>query len=677
MPGCWSTTICLPLIGRLGRRAPSLDSRSSSSLSLFLLPTREPIELTSKGPHSHIYTLNDDVLLNVFFLYQLDAQDEYDDEDGQFDFSWEGQRWWYKLAHVCQRWRHLILASPSRLDLHLVCTYGVPVADMLAHSPPLPLTIDYRRRHHGMNAEDEEGVLLALCHHDRVHRIVLDLPPLNLRELIATMDQQFPILERMVIYSWTNGDRSLILPKTFQAPQLHNLMLWHAALPIGGFPLLTTAAGLVTLALVDIPASAYFPPSCLLTRLSLMPQLQELVIGFHSPPPNRDSERQLLGALPMNVTHITLPNLCVFGFQGVSAYLESLLSRISAPLLSRGRLQIMFFNQLTFAVPHLVQFMLASQNLRFDAFRLTFDKDFVDLLAGQPGKGGVPPFRMRIMCRHLDWQVASAVQILGTFSPVLSVVEELTLCHVEHNRSSELHNEVDRAQWRELLRPFSNVKTLRVPKELVGELSRSLRSEDGEMPLELLPNLKEVKCSGGIPTHNKFIPFINERRDAGCLVTLVMADGPPFDYIQKNLPLPPVPILLPAGLDRSPGGGEGRNPSSLGSGDPRNVAAAAGGQTDYDIWNVCLASRIVTSFHPHPLFTTYLAYTPKSHLFDVVVIARDVSCFGSSLGWLETCTEGRWLEGTIVAGCIGLKRHLTRAIDVELTNTHGGPSGSN
>ena len=28
---------------------------------------------------------------------------------------WERKRWWYMLAQVCQRWRHVIFASPSHL----------------------------------------------------------------------------------------------------------------------------------------------------------------------------------------------------------------------------------------------------------------------------------------------------------------------------------------------------------------------------------------------------------------------------------------------------------------------------------------------------------------------------------------------------------------------------------
>ncbi len=40
--------------------------------------------------------------------------------------------------HIC-----LMLASPTFLSLCLVCTHGMLVMDMLAHSPPLPLVIDY------------------------------------------------------------------------------------------------------------------------------------------------------------------------------------------------------------------------------------------------------------------------------------------------------------------------------------------------------------------------------------------------------------------------------------------------------------------------------------------------------------------------------------------------------
>ena len=66
--------------------------------------------------------------------------------------------------------------------------------------------------------------------------------------------------------------------------------------------------------------------------------------------------------------------------------------------------------------------------------------------------------------------------------------------------SSDEHNDVDRIQWRTLLRSFGNVKTLRVKDWVVEELSHCLLLEDGELPLELLPELQELTYFGSCDT---------------------------------------------------------------------------------------------------------------------------------------------------------------------------------
>ncbi|KAI0262378.1 hypothetical protein BGY98DRAFT_1192597 [Russula aff. rugulosa BPL654] len=99
-------------------------------------------------------------------------------------------------------------------------------------------------------------------------------------------------------------------------------------------------------------------------------------------------------------------------------------------------------------------------------------------------------------------------------------VEHLTFRHDVHSQSSEEHNDVDRIEWRNLLRPFSNVKTLRVEDGLVEQLSHCLRLEDGELPLELLPELQELTYSGSGDTDNAFTSFIDARQNAGRPVTL-------------------------------------------------------------------------------------------------------------------------------------------------------------
>jgi hypothetical protein len=238
---------------------------------------------------------------------------------------WDRQRWWYGLAHVSRGWRSLILASPVQPNIHLLCTYGVPVADMLAHSPPLPLIIFYEDNR-GMTTEDEEGALLALSHRDRIRRISFWVPASNLGKFITAMDEEFPILERMCLGSQSKDSTRMAFPGTFQAPNLRHV--WTASI---GSPLLTSTASLANLELIDIPASAYFPPSYLLTRILLMPQLETLVVHFNFPLPNRDVEVQLSNTLTTTQPFL---HLHLVSFRGVSAYLENLLAGISAPVLS-------------------------------------------------------------------------------------------------------------------------------------------------------------------------------------------------------------------------------------------------------------------------------------------------------------------------------------------------------
>jgi hypothetical protein len=100
-------------------------------------------------------------------------------------------------------------------------------------------------------------------------------------------------------------------------------------------------------------------------------------------------------------------------------------------------------------------------------------------------------FSINIYCWHLDWQVSSMAQISDSLRQIFSAMEHLALEHGVHSRSSEEHNEVDRTEWRKLLRSFRSVKTLRIDHGLADEVSRSLQLDGGEPPLELLPELQK------------------------------------------------------------------------------------------------------------------------------------------------------------------------------------------
>ena len=388
---------------------------------------------------------------------------------------------------------------------------------MLAHSPPLPLIIDYSDAVWKFTTEDEEGIILILKHRDRVRRIRLWIPVSNLQKVIMAIDEEYPILEYLIIEN-SPKDRSttLRLPETLQAPQLRHLLLKGFALSIGS-RLLTTAVGIIKFCLFMDHPSTYFRPNTLLHWISFMPQLETLLIIFLFPVPNRDVERQLMHT-PI-VTHVTLPNLRWFGFQGVSAYMEAVVSRITTPHLEK--LDIEFFKQLTFSVPRLLQFLNITESLKFDSAKFEFYSDEVHVEVYPREGAKMYALQMNVHCWHLDWQVSSVAQIFNSLGQIFSPVEHLTLEHRLHSWSSEEHDEVDRTEWRKLLRSFRNVKTLRVDDGLVKELSRSLRPDDGELPLELVSELQELTYSGSRDAGDAFKSFIDSLRNAGRTVTQI------------------------------------------------------------------------------------------------------------------------------------------------------------
>ena len=457
-----------------------------------------------------IHTLDDDSLLHVFYLSRPFLL-----EDGYTVAEWRySGYWWYTPAHVCQRWRNIILGSASYLGLSLLCTYGTPVADILAHSPPLPLVLGYFTDRK-LTTEDEEGIILALKQRDRVRHVRFNST--IMQKLFVAMDEEYPILEYLYI-TRPLKDHSTVLrfPETLQAPHLRFLSLRGFAFPIGS-RLLTTAVGLVTLRLVMVHPSTYFHPNTLIQWISLMPHLETLRIYFKSSIPNRDVERQLTHA--PNIAPITLPNLHYINFRGASSYLEALVHRITTPRLEK--LLTNFYNQLSFSVPRLLEFIDAAENFRFGNAVLKFSDKTIDAGFYPHGATGDCPLTIRVLCWHLDWQVSSATQISNSPGQMFSAVECLVLQHEVHSQSSEEHNEVDRTEWRNLLRPFINVKILRIEKELVKNLSRCLQLEDGELPLKLLPELQELRTFGSGNTGDAFTSFIDARRNAGRPVTLI------------------------------------------------------------------------------------------------------------------------------------------------------------
>ena len=399
---------------------------------------------------------------------------------------------------------------------------------MLAHSPPLPLIVDYSDGNDDMTEDDEEGEILALKQRDRIHRVRLFMSVTCLQKLIAVMDEEYPILEYLIIEPLSEDGSTILtlLPKTLQAPNLRHLSLACFAPPIVS-QLLTSSVGLTTLCLFnDVfmnDPSTHANPNVLLRWLSFMPQLETLVISFFFAVPDDEIERQLTHA-PI-ITSVTLPNFRLLRFCGVSAYLEALVDRITTPRLEK--LKIEFFHQFTFSIPRLLQFMSTSKGLEFESAKFWFYDERVYVEVHPRGESKTYALSINIDCCHLDWQVTSVTQIFNPLCQMFSAVEHLTFQHEKHSRSSEEHNEVDRTEWRKLLRSFRNVKTHYIGSGLVEQLSRCLELEDGELPLELLRELQELTYSGSGDAGGAFTSFIDTHQNADRTITLVRRSPSP------------------------------------------------------------------------------------------------------------------------------------------------------
>ena len=495
-----------------------------------------------------IHILDDDSLLNIFYLYRPNFLGEDEDDLHRLTGGrelWNRGRWWYRLVHVCQRWRNLILGSASYLRLSLVCTNGTPVENVLAHPPHLPLTVDYMDGD-GITAEDEERFLLALKQRHRIRHLRLFFPERILQRLVVAIEGEFPILEYLIVEPQAEST-ALRLPETLQTPNLHHLTLFGFVCPIRS-RLHPTAASLVTLCLVVDHQSAYFQPNVLLQWISFMPQLENLETTFTFPASDGDAERQLT-YIPIT-THITLPNLRYFRFRGDGDYLEGIVRWIATPRLEN--LHIRHFHLLTFSFPHLLQFMKTTPHLRFDSVDIMFRDERIHM-TGIFREADTHILSVRVDCWLLDQQVSSGAQICNALSQVLSAVDHLKLDYEIHSFSSEEHNDVRRIEWRNLLRSFSNVKTLYVEGGLVEELSRCLRLEDGELPLELLPELRQLRYSESGDAGDPFTSFIDARQNAERPVTLVRDSLNPGLSPSPSLSLSPSPSSFEPPAIASPG----------------------------------------------------------------------------------------------------------------------------
>ena len=396
------------------------------------------------GPCSQQVTIEmlpDDVLLNIFRLY-LDGS----------------PRFWPALTHVTRRWRHIVFASPLGLDLRLYCTYGTPVSKILDCWPALPIVVHYGETVlDPLAPEDEDNIVAALKHSDRVSSIDLTITSSLLRKLSTI---EMPLLELEELELRSPASVQLALPRTLQwgtrLRRLHSIRIAFPALPV----LLSASTGLVDLRLHEIPKFGYFSPEALANAFSEMNQLETLSLHFLSFP----SRKTHIGLPPQSGERVVLPALTCLKYRGTSKYLNSLVARIDAPRL--GDIDITFFGQPTMDASQLGRFMERTETLTsLRKAEIEFSELAISISFVEPD--GPTQLELRISCEHLDWQLSSISQICEQLSPFTFRVEDLRLKEIQ---KPSRQDGIDREQWLKLIRPFRGAKDFYVDDKLVPEI---------------------------------------------------------------------------------------------------------------------------------------------------------------------------------------------------------------
>jgi len=347
-----------------------------------------------------------------------------------------------------------------------------------------------------------DNVVAVLENSNRICQINLTCYTTSqIENVSAAMQEPFPELTALylsfAIYSYIN--MVPVIPDTFlggSAPRLQ--LLWLFGVPFPGLPkLLLSATNLAFLSLSDIPHSGYFSPEAMVTCLSMLTGLETLRFEFQSPQscPDQESRR------PPPPTRSVLPALTNFLFKGVNEYLEELVARINAPRCFV--LSTTFFNDIDFYTPELIQFI--SRTLTFEAYDeahlVFYRREALVRLQSQPGSSTShrKVVEVKILCQAPDWQLSSLAQICTISLGLLSTMENLYV-YEDHLAQLGWSDNIENAEWLELLLPFTAVKNLYLSKEFTPRLAPALQELTGGRTTEVLPTLENVFLEGFLPS---------------------------------------------------------------------------------------------------------------------------------------------------------------------------------
>ena len=448
----------------------------------------------------------DEVLLEIFNSYREDID--------LYDQRWRKQHVWIYLTHVCRKWRAVIFASSSRLDLGITIGPKRPGHIKTILSGPLPIFIDFKSEVKNIGSA-RWRLLAALERHDRVREISFQGMNAKFKMFFKETQRTFPVLESLSLSFQYNYKPKL--PDTFLGgPDSYNLHLRRLKLEdttlasISRF--LSTATALTYLSL---KIDTIFNPSVersLLACLQGMPCLCSLDLFLTNYHPSQS---------PTPKDIVVLLKLTRLYFQGNGVCLDVLAAGLSAPSLRDVNFRLMdYYHEVWPPILHLPRFINEIKEL-YHAIHVGFE-EYHFLLSLLTHSEYVSQSKPRFSFGPV-WKdnPDSIMQISGKLSTRLITIDEL---RVTFNGTDANH--WDFIPWRRFLLQFPSIKALRIEGKnhycITHALFQDLEGLDDD--LAFLPALEEIElgkdelrtdesqCRDQLAV---FEPFVSARQQAG------------------------------------------------------------------------------------------------------------------------------------------------------------------
>jgi hypothetical protein len=469
----------------------------------------------------------EDILLEIFHS----IREMFGPTSHESELSWNGRNGWFTLAHVCRKWRFVVLVSSSRLQLRLFFMSCRPLRSIvLKQLPPLPIIIDYSRPGVWTLLEENRVVATLRSYPDRVLGIVISGWNYNLDGVCKATKCSFPALESFNLFAAgepvDDSQAKFAFPSSMlmgSASSLRRLELRNVKFaPLSR--LLSATTNLVHLTLDVETIKAPSPALSLFDHLRGMPYLRtvELKVSPRSGYSGTSDTESETHSQTENI--FPLLNLSHLHFEGPKACFETLVARLSAPFLQDLKLSFQDRFRSDHHLPHLSRFIRDIEG-HFTAVqvRLTEEDFEIDILP--QSRSSDEPLR-RIFVRDVG---RSGVLTGDALHAKLLAVKELLFdsqyCTLQDGVKWISSNS---PPWLGFLEKFHNVKTLRVGPGLVLDVGRLLSQNSGKFVLDLLPALEEIglglavgpevkpisdtKCEGVLAA---FKPFATARQQAG------------------------------------------------------------------------------------------------------------------------------------------------------------------